>query len=111
LAFQKSIEEETAFLKRMDRRYGIYKRCRSVTKVLPGPGKILDIGCATGLFLSGMQDRGWECLGIELNEQAATYARERMGCLGAPARSPAGPRKNLENNPPGGIAGAQPAES
>jgi SAM-dependent methyltransferase len=79
LAFQKSIEEETAFLKRMDRRYGIYKRCRSVTKVLPGPGKILDIGCATGLFLSGMQDRGWECLGIELNEQAATYARERMG--------------------------------
>jgi len=79
LAFQKSIEEETAFLKRMDRRYGIYKRCRSVTKVLPGPGRILDIGCATGLFLSGMKERGWEVLGIELNEQAAAYARERMG--------------------------------
>jgi SAM-dependent methyltransferase len=79
LAFQKSIEEETAFLKRMDRRYGIYKRCRAVTKVLPGPGRILDIGCATGLFLSGMKERGWEVLGIELNEQAAAYARERMG--------------------------------
>lgn len=79
LAFQKSIEEETAFLKRMDRRYGIYKRCRSVTNVLPGPGRILDIGCATGLFLSGMKERGWEVLGIELNEQAAAYARERMG--------------------------------
>lgn len=78
LAFQKAIAEERSLLRRIDRYYGIHKRCRAVHKAQPRPGRILDIGCATGLFLAGMKKRGWEVLGIELNERAARYARERL---------------------------------
>jgi 2-polyprenyl-3-methyl-5-hydroxy-6-metoxy-1,4-benzoquinol methylase len=79
LAFQRAIEDDRSFLKRLDRRYGIYKRCRAVIKEQPLPGRILDIGCATGLFLFEMKKKGWETLGIDLSESASGYARKRMG--------------------------------
>lgn len=43
------------------------------------PGKVLDIGCGRGLLLSKLRLRGWEPRGTELSEEAATYARERLG--------------------------------
>jgi SAM-dependent methyltransferase len=79
LAFQAAIDTERSILKRIDRRYGIHKKCRLLLKERPAPGKLLDIGCATGLFLSSMKERGWDVLGIELNEKAAAYAREQLG--------------------------------
>ncbi len=44
-----------------------------------GKGRILDIGCATGFFLSGIrQNCDWEVYGQERGKEAATYAREKM---------------------------------
>ena len=43
------------------------------------PGKVLDIGCGRGLLLSKLRERGWEPQGTELSEEAAVYARERLG--------------------------------
>ncbi|OHB77127.1 MAG: hypothetical protein A2Z34_06315 [Planctomycetes bacterium RBG_16_59_8] len=43
------------------------------------PGRILDIGCANGLFLKMMRDRGWEVTGCELSESAAGEGRKRFG--------------------------------
>jgi 2-polyprenyl-3-methyl-5-hydroxy-6-metoxy-1,4-benzoquinol methylase len=43
------------------------------------PGKVLDIGCGRGLLLHKLRQRGWTPMGTELNEEAATYARERLG--------------------------------
>lgn len=43
------------------------------------PGKLLDIGCATGSFLSLAAARGWECSGVEVSAFAAARARERTG--------------------------------
>lgn len=43
------------------------------------PGKLLDIGCGDGYFMLGMQQRGWEVHGIELNEKVAAYARDQLG--------------------------------
>ena len=43
------------------------------------PGKVLDIGCGRGLLLHKLRQRGWTPMGTELSEEAATYARERLG--------------------------------
>ena len=43
------------------------------------PGKILDVGCASGYFLSAMSQLGWEVYGIEPSSQAARKAREVKG--------------------------------
>jgi SAM-dependent methyltransferase len=42
-------------------------------------GRILDVGCATGVFLNEMRHRGWETYGVEPGEVAATYAVQRFG--------------------------------
>jgi len=42
-------------------------------------GRILDIGCGRGVFLSLMKESGWEAFGLELNEETAWYARNVLG--------------------------------
>ena len=42
-------------------------------------GRILDIGCGRGEFLSLMKERGWEAIGLELNEETAWNARKVFG--------------------------------
>ena len=57
--------------------YGIQKRCRFVTKHKAG-GSILDIGCAAGTFMLGMQAQGkWQTYGVEISSEVARLARER----------------------------------
>ncbi|MFA4890000.1 MAG: class I SAM-dependent methyltransferase, partial [Candidatus Omnitrophota bacterium] len=41
--------------------------------------KILDIGCAMGLFLEAAQMRGWDPYGIEVSEYAANIAKDKFG--------------------------------
>lgn len=38
--------------------------------------KILDYGCGTGEFLNEMDQSGWECIGLEPNEKAASHAKD-----------------------------------
>ncbi|MEZ4771714.1 MAG: class I SAM-dependent methyltransferase [Bacteroidia bacterium] len=42
-------------------------------------GKILDIGCGTGEFLGKMKNSGWETLGLEPDEGAASLAKKNHG--------------------------------
>jgi 2-polyprenyl-3-methyl-5-hydroxy-6-metoxy-1,4-benzoquinol methylase len=42
-------------------------------------GRILDIGCGRGEFLSLLKERGWEAIGLELNEETASNARKAFG--------------------------------
>ncbi len=76
--FLKAIADEPTLFKRLDRRYGLYKRTHEVIKRAGYSGRVLDIGCATGIFLEGMRVRGWQPDGVELSEFAAKYARERF---------------------------------
>ncbi|MBA7485895.1 Ubiquinone biosynthesis O-methyltransferase, mitochondrial [subsurface metagenome] len=39
-------------------------------------GKILDVGCGTGRFLSLIEDLGWETYGIEISKQATEIVRK-----------------------------------
>lgn len=46
--------------------------------LVPG-GRLLDIGCATGVFLDIAKKRGWDVRGVELSAWAGGYAREKFG--------------------------------
>ncbi|MEW5947316.1 MAG: class I SAM-dependent methyltransferase [bacterium] len=46
---------------------------------VPGGGRLLDIGCGTGLLLEMGRERGWEISGVELSPWAARRAADRLG--------------------------------
>ncbi|MBC8163220.1 MAG: class I SAM-dependent methyltransferase [Roseiflexaceae bacterium] len=77
--FQTAIADEPRWWRRVERRIGRAKLCRAVHSYAGGPGHLLDIGCATGLFLDGMRRLGWGVAGVEPSPGAAAYARERFG--------------------------------
>jgi len=45
----------------------------------PRGGELLDIGCGTGNFLAAARDAGYGVTGIEMDRNAARFARERLG--------------------------------
>lgn len=79
IPFQRAIEDELHWWKRLDRAYGRHRRCAAVHAAAGRPGVLLDVGCATGIFLDGMRRLGWQVQGVEPTESAARYARSRLG--------------------------------
>lgn len=51
----------------------------SLIEKFKSKGRILDIGCATGEFLSIARDRGWEVSGVDASDYAAEAARSKYG--------------------------------
>lgn len=76
-AYSKAIEDEKSCWIQWSRSYGISKRCRSIEK-LKTSGRLLEVGCGTGIFLNEMQKRGWSVVGVEPNYQAGQYAVNRF---------------------------------
>lgn len=52
------------------------KRVKIICK-LTQPGKVLEVGCSTGLMLQLLKERGWEVLGIEISKKAAHEALKK----------------------------------
>ena len=48
-----------------------------INKQQPNKGKLLDIGCGTGMFLKVCQDNGWNVTGIEPDKGASQLANEQ----------------------------------
>ncbi|MGM0673448.1 MAG: class I SAM-dependent methyltransferase [Spirochaetota bacterium] len=46
---------------------------------LNGARRFLDVGCATGMLLEHMKDRGWNVQGVEICEPAARYGIDHRG--------------------------------
>jgi spore maturation protein CgeB len=44
-------------------------------------GRVVDIGCSTGLLVRKLRDRGYEAEGIELNEDSAAWGRANYGVV------------------------------
>jgi len=42
-----------------------------------GPGRLLDIGCGTGMYTAAMSQHGWTVTGIDVSEDMLRLARER----------------------------------
>ncbi len=78
--YRKAIEDQTINpAVRWLRHRQLRTRCDQVTR-LATAGKLLDVGCSTGLFLNEMRRYGqWELYGVEPSAEAARYARERFG--------------------------------
>lgn len=55
------------------------KDLRSIDKLKPGKGTLLDIGCALGLFLHEAKQDGWEVFGSDVSERAVRYVLEKYG--------------------------------
>jgi 2-polyprenyl-3-methyl-5-hydroxy-6-metoxy-1,4-benzoquinol methylase len=49
-------------------------RLDRIERKIPG-GRILDIGCATGLFLDEAAKRGWHTFGVDISSDAVRYGR------------------------------------
>ena len=46
------------------------------------PSRLLDIGCASGMFLRRAADEGWNVVGVEPSQQLSSLAKENLGGRG-----------------------------
>ena len=64
---------------REERSYRAYFRQKVADlQRLTGPGRLLDVGCATGVFLDEARQAGWHGVGLDLMPQATELARSRF---------------------------------
>lgn len=66
-----------ALMEHMTHRFAI-ARARSMANGAP-PGRVLDVGCGRGVALAAFRDLGWQAYGVELSEDSASHARDRLG--------------------------------
>lgn len=79
-SYRPPIEDERLSVMRWMRRRKLVKRRQLIEQYSrQQQGRLLDVGCATGLFLSEMAQSGWQVAGIEPIASAADYARQRFG--------------------------------
>jgi 2-polyprenyl-3-methyl-5-hydroxy-6-metoxy-1,4-benzoquinol methylase len=57
----------------------LYERWLDRLEAARRPGRLLDIGCGTGLFLAVARRRGWEPYGIDDCAEATAHARSHFG--------------------------------
>lgn len=72
-------------IKREDDRWGwinqraaIRKKFTSINNLFLHPGRVLEIGCATGLLLKEFKDNGWKVEGVEPSKSAVQYAKSEL---------------------------------
>lgn len=59
--------------------YGLHRRTRLIARHQPR-GRLLDVGCATGLFLDAARSLGhWRVHGVELSAEEAAFGRRHFG--------------------------------
>jgi SAM-dependent methyltransferase len=66
--------EEKNILIEHGRNYG-----KILAQYIGKPGRVLDVGAASGFILKGLTESGWEGQGVEANDGMGQYAREQLG--------------------------------
>lgn len=64
--------------KKKDQIINAKRRLKKIGQMVPGKGKILDVGCAAGFFLKIASDLGWQVTGIEISQEAVEFARTSL---------------------------------
>jgi len=79
IAGYESANEET-YIKEKKARTKTFKNClNKIEKYCKPPAKILDVGCAAGLFLQVARKAGWETYGVEPNKWLAEWGKKNLG--------------------------------
>jgi len=79
VCYRTPIEQEKWAVMRWIRRRKLAKRRQLIERYGNKiEGDILDVGCATGLFLHEMEQSGWSVMGVEPINSAAEYARQQF---------------------------------
>jgi 2-polyprenyl-3-methyl-5-hydroxy-6-metoxy-1,4-benzoquinol methylase len=69
--------EDPLYLEETGAREQTFKRSiDQLHRFIQPPGKLLDVGCYTGVFMKTAAAEGWEVEGVELSSWAANIARE-----------------------------------
>ncbi len=58
------------------RRYTLKGKLNLINNLYPAKGKLLDVGCGTGMFLNEARENGWKVNGIEPDSGARQIAEE-----------------------------------
>lgn len=66
-----------AFLYQWVKRYSLRKKVKLITELNNGAGSLLDIGAGTGDFLLCAKQSNWKVTGVEVNEKARIFARNK----------------------------------
>src|SRR5690242_9293805 len=75
-------QEDEAYEREWEnRRHSALRHLRLIGAHRPGQGRLLDVGCATGIFASTASENGWTVTGIDPSDW--TIARARARCPGA----------------------------
>lgn len=70
-------EQKDYFFENIKLREDAFSRKFSlINSIYPKKGRLLDLGCATGLFLKKTISGGWDAQGVEFSDFAARHARE-----------------------------------
>ena len=56
-----------------------YEAWLDIIERVQAPGRLLDVGCGTGLFLAVARRRGWQPFGIDESLEATRHARDHFG--------------------------------
>ncbi|MFC1960869.1 methyltransferase domain-containing protein [Chloroflexota bacterium] len=56
-----------------------FERRLKVLEKYVAPGRLLDVGCAAGFFVSEAAQRGWDVQGLDVSEFAVNYVQEQFG--------------------------------
>ena len=68
------------YLRDADARTRAFKdRLQKIEARVAKPGRLLDYGCAVGLFVKVAADSGWQATGYERSAWAVQYGRETLG--------------------------------
>ena len=69
--------EEPAYLRKM-KKATFRRQLRLLASHLP-QGRVLDVGCATGLFMEAAQEQGYAVNGLDISAFAVQIARAKFG--------------------------------
>ena len=62
-----------------DAKIKLFKKNLKRIEKYSSKGKLLDVGCGYGTFLTTASDEGWQVQGVEVSKTAHKYATERLG--------------------------------
>jgi SAM-dependent methyltransferase len=61
---------------RADGRVGFWLNL--ISKYRPTKGVVIEIGCAHGILLKELKERGYDCIGVEIDEKVVAWTRSTM---------------------------------